>query len=165
MIQKGPATTQKAKAVPAPLPAPPPSASTGPAIPLLPLLLTLQTAAILGLLLSPRTIQPMAAAAVEAADLVGDGIVLLPHGNDGVGIVGAFGIESPPLLPLLLVRPDDLIAERIAPYRRVVLMLLGRDRDSTATLPVLRAAVAAPNWRPVAIGSNVEVYERSEAGE
>ena len=110
-------------------------------------------AAISAALRSPRLLTPVSE------------IVLLPRGNDGVGIVGAFGIESPPLLPLLLVRPDDPIAERIAPYRRVVLVLLGRDRDSTATLPLLRAAVAAPNWRPVAIGSNVEVYERSEAGE
>ncbi len=59
--------------------------------------------------------QPARAAAAEAASLAGGGIVLLPRGNDGVGIAGAFGIEAPPALPLLLVRPGDPVAERIAP--------------------------------------------------
>ena len=109
--------------------------------------------------------QPFRATATEAARLAGDGIVLLPRGNDGVGIVGAFGIEAPPTLPILLLRPTDPIADRIAPYHRVVLALLPQDRDSTATIPLVRAALSPPNWRRVAIGSNVEVYERTGAGE
>ncbi|MDR3530345.1 MAG: glycosyltransferase family 39 protein [Rhodopila sp.] len=128
------------------------------------IVMAVQFAAILGLLLAPRTMQPARAAATEAARLVGDGIVLLPRGNDGVGIVGAFGIEAPPALPLLLVRPTDPIFDRVAPYRRVVLAQLSHDPDSSATLPILRAAFARPNWRRVAIGSNLEVYERTDDG-
>jgi len=29
--------------------------------------------------------------------------VLLPHGNDGVGIVGAFAVEAPPTMRLLVI--------------------------------------------------------------
>ena len=132
---------------------------------LLLLVLALQCASIAGLLLSPRTMQPYRAAATEAARLAGDGIVLLPRGNDGVGIVGAFAIEAPPSLPILLLRPTDPIADRIAPYHRVVLALLPQDRDSIATIRTVRLALSRPNWRRVAIGSNVEIYERTDAGE
>jgi hypothetical protein len=131
-----------------------------PCIPALILLLAIQTASIAGLLLSPRTMQPARAAAAEAAGVAGGGIVLVPRGNDGVGIAGAFGIEAPPALPLLLVRPGDPVAERIAPWQRVVVVTLAQDRDSAATLAVLRAALSTSNWRRVANGSNVEVYER-----
>jgi hypothetical protein len=126
----------------------------------IPLLLALQTAGIAGLLLSPRTMQPARAAAAEAARLAGDAIVLLPRGNDGVGIPGAFGIEAPPGLPLVLAVPGDPIAERVASWHRIVLAALGQDHDSRATLTAVRAALAAANWRLVANGSNVEVYER-----
>jgi hypothetical protein len=131
----------------------------------LPLILTIQLASIAGLLLSPRSMQPACTAATEAARLAGDGIVLLPRGNDGVGIVGAFGIEAPPSLPLLLVRPADSVAASLTPYHRVVLALLAQDRDSTATIAVLRAIFVPPNWHRVAIGSNLEVYERTGKGE
>ncbi len=126
----------------------------------MPLLLVLQAASIAGLLLSPRTTQPARAAAADAARLADGGVVLLPRGNDGVGIVGAFGIEAPPALPLLLIGPRDPVADRLAPWHRIVLAPLGQDGDSRATLPAVRAALAAANWRLAASGSNVEVYER-----
>jgi hypothetical protein len=121
-----------------------------------------QTASILGLLLSARTMQPARATAVDAARLVGDGIVLLPRGNDGVGIVGAFGIEAPGSLPILLLRPNDPIADRIAGYHRVVVAMLAQDRDSIATIASLHAALGNPTWHRVAIGSNLEVYEKTD---
>jgi hypothetical protein len=124
------------------------------------LLLALQTASIAGLLFAPRTMQPARAAAAEAAGLARGGIVLLPRGNDGVGIAGAFGIEAPAALPLLLVRRDDPAAERVVSWRRVVVVTLAQDRESAATLPALRANLGAANWRRVATGSNTEVYER-----
>lgn len=131
---------------------------------LLPVILTLQLASIAGLLLSPRTMQPARATAIAAAHLVGDGIVLIPEGNDGVGIVGAFGIEASPNLPILVLGPADPIDERIGQYRRVVLTLLAQDRDSIRTIATLHAFFTAPNWRRVAIGSTIEVYERVETG-
>jgi hypothetical protein len=112
------------------------------------------------LLLSPRTMQPARIAAAEAARLVGNGIVVLPRGNDGVGIVGAFGIEAIPALPLLLIRPTDSISDRMAPYSRAVLALLAQDRDSTVAISKIHAALSLPDWRRVAVGSGIEVYER-----
>ena len=128
------------------------------------LVLIIQFGSIIGLLISPRTMQPARIAATEAARLVGNGVVLLPRGNDGVGIVGAFAIEAPAWLPILLIRPGDPVAERVAPYRRVVLALLAQDRDSVASIAGLRAAFALLNWRRVGVGSSVEVYERTGDG-
>ena len=128
--------------------------------PLLPLVLAVQIASIAGLLTSPRTMQPARAAAAEAARFAGNGIVLLPRGNDGVGIVGAFGIEAPPALPVLLITPTDAALDRAAGYDRVVLALMAQDRDSKAAIAATREALAAANWRRIAIGSNVEVYQR-----
>src|SRR4051794_12261322 len=59
----------------------------------------------------------------------------------------------------LLVHPGEAVT---VPVNRVVLVLLGRDRDSTATLPALRAAVSGPGWRRVAAGTHAEAYERDE---
>ena len=131
---------------------------------LLPLVLSLQFASIAGLL-SPHTMQPYRAAATEAARLAADGIILLPRGNDGVGIVGAFGIEAPPTLPILLLRPGGPSpTESPVPPRRP-----GHCCPRTATAPPPSPPPAAcstpPNWRRVAIGSNLEVYERTGAGE
>ena len=126
------------------------------------LLLTLQSVSIAGLLLSPRTMQPARIAVAEAARLAGDAIVLVPAGNDGVGIVGAFGIEASPTLPILLIRPGDLIADRVASYHRVALALLTEDRDSIAAIRDARGVFNPPNWRRVAIGTKLEVYERGE---
>jgi hypothetical protein len=132
---------------------------------MLPLTLTVQVASIAGLLLSPRTMQPARATAAEAARLAGGATVLVPRGNDGVGIVGAFGIEAPASLPLLVIRPGDAIADRLAPYHRVAVALLAQDHDSIATIARLRSVLAPPTWHPVAIGSSLEVYERSDQGE
>jgi hypothetical protein len=98
----------------------------------------------------------------EAARLASDAVVLVPAGNDGVGIVGAFGIEAAPELPILLIRPGDPISDRVAPYRRVGLALLAEDRDSTAAIAAARNIFTQPNWRRVEIGSNFEVFERGE---
>jgi hypothetical protein len=131
---------------------------------LLAAVLLTQCAAITGLLLAPQTMQPARMTAGSAAALAQGGVVLLPRGNDGVGIVGAFGIEAPPDLPILLVSPTEFPAElsaRIAPYRRVVLALLAQDRDSAATLPIMREALAGSDWHPVAAGYNTQAFERA----
>ncbi len=124
--------------------------------------LAVQAASIAGLMLAPQTMQPMRAAAHAAAVLVEDGVVLLPRGNDGVGVVGAFAIEAPPALPLLLipagVTPDQ-IRIRIRPWHRVVLALLEQDAASRAASDAMRLALTDPGWREVARGPNVAVYE------
>jgi hypothetical protein len=125
-------------------------------------ILTIQIASIIGLMVSPRTMQPAGAAAAAAAHLPPSTIVLLPAGNDGVGIVGAFGIAAPGTQPLLLIRPGDPIAGRIAPYRRIALATLTQDRDSTEAVAAARAVLTPPNWHRVAIGSNLEVFQQGD---
>ncbi len=125
------------------------------------LVLITQVASIIGLLVAHRTMQPARAVAADAVRLGGDGIVLVPRGNDGVGIVGAFAIEAPASLPLLLVRSNQPIETAIAPYRRVVLAMLAQDRESVAAIATMRATFAQPGWRLIAAGSDVEVFERS----
>jgi hypothetical protein len=143
------------------LPAIPKSWSSGQSA-FLALVLIVQCVSIGGLLFSPRTMQPARLAAIEAARLAGDAIVLVPAGNDGVGIVGAFGIEASRTLPILLIRPGDPIADRIASFHRVALALLTEDRDSMAVSGAARSVFTPPAWRRVGVGSKIEVYERGE---
>jgi hypothetical protein len=106
--------------------------------------------------------QPARAAAAAAANLAADTIVLVPAGNDGVGIVGAFGIEAPPTMSLLLIRPGDPIANRLTPYHRIALATLTQDHGSTEAVAVAHAVLAQPNWHRVATGSNLEIFERGD---
>ena len=137
------------------------------------LVLAIQAAALAGLMLAPQTMQPARAAARAAAELAGDGpmgdgpmgdrLVLLPRGNDGVGVVGAFAIEAPPGLPLLLVAATATpasIEARLSGHRRVVLALLEQDEASRAASAAMRRAFDGPRWREVARRPNLAVYER-----
>lgn len=130
-------------------------------------LLAVQAASLAGLMLAPRTMQPARAAARAAAALVGDGVVLLPRGNDGVGIVGAFAIEAPPALPLLLIpagATPEQIRARLGSWHRVVLALIEQDDASRAASEAMRRALVTPAWREVARDPNVAVYERVAGG-
>ncbi len=125
--------------------------------------LAVQAVALIGLMMQPETMQPARATAAAAAAIADGSVVLLPYGNDGVGIVGAFAIEAPPTMRLMLIRRDasaSQIGARVRPFARVVLALLGQDADSRATLPVMRDAFAAPCWRAVGEGFNVIAFER-----
>lgn len=125
--------------------------------------LAIQSLSLIGLMTRTETMQPAGATALAAASLVRNGIVLVPHGNDGVGIVGAFAREAPPTLRLLVIRRDDTPAQilaRTGNAARVVLAMLGQDADSRATLPHMRAAFDNPCWRTVGQGSNVLAFER-----
>ncbi len=125
--------------------------------------LAIQAASIAGLMTRPETMQPARATAMAAAALVGDGVVLVPRGNDGVGIVGAFAIEAPPGLHMLVVGRDESPAQmraRVSQYPRVVLALLGQDADSRATLPVMREAFAGPCWRAAGEAGGVLAFAR-----
>jgi len=128
-------------------------------------LLAVQAAAIAGLMLRPETMQPMRQAAREAAapggaDSGEPALVLLPRGNDGVGIVGAFASEAPGGMRLLLIdaatRPDALrgLASRIALAR------LDRDADSAAAIAAMQARLAAdPCWRERQRSARVSFYD------
>jgi hypothetical protein len=125
--------------------------------------LAVQAIALVGLMTRPETMQPARATATAAASLARNGVVLLPHGNDGVGIVGAFAVESPPTLRLLVIgeheTPADIRA-RASRYPRAVLARLSQDAASRATLPVMREAFADPCWRPASEGFNVLAFDR-----
>ncbi|MBS0561397.1 MAG: glycosyltransferase family 39 protein [Proteobacteria bacterium] len=127
--------------------------------------LAVQAAAIAGLLLRPETMQPMRqaarqAAALAAADPGDPPLVLLPRGNDGVGIVGAFVSEAPAATRILLIdaatRPEALrpLASRLA------LVRLDRDAESSAAVTALWARLAAdPCWRARQGSSRIELFE------
>jgi hypothetical protein len=125
--------------------------------------LALQAVALFGLITRPETMQPARATAIAAVSLLGDGIVLLPHGNDGVGIVGAFAIEAPPTMRLLVIRSDATPAQiraRAGRYPRAVIAALGQDATSRAALPVMRQAFTDPCWRAAGEGFNVLAFDR-----
>ena len=145
-------------------------------------LLIVQTASLAGLMLAPSTMQPARETARDAAALTGEGVVALPRGNDGVGVVGAFAIEAPPDLLLLVIAAGETpegIRLRLHGHRRVVLALMEQDDASRAAVAALRAALghslahpplahsllahpplAHPAWREVARTGRIAVYER-----
>ncbi|HTI01812.1 MAG TPA: glycosyltransferase family 39 protein, partial [Acidisoma sp.] len=109
--------------------------------PLLALLLLVQAAAITGLLTRPETMQPERAAARAAFRAVGErGLVLLPRGNDGVGIVTAFLTAAPSGLHILLVEPGsrpDLLRAEIGHWPCVTAARIAVDGASRATIALL----------------------------
>ena len=125
--------------------------------------LLIQAMALIGLMTRPETMQPARATASAAAALARDGVVLLAHGNDGVGVVGAFGIEAPADLRILVIRKDESpeqVRARVDQYSRVVLALFAQDDASRATLPAMREAFTDPCWRAAARGFNVLTFDR-----
>lgn len=125
--------------------------------------LTVQAVALIGLLQRPETMQPARATARAAASLVGNGIVLVPRGNDGVGIVGAFANEAPETMRILVIDPEttpEQIRENARQFSPVLLALLGQDSSSRATLSLMRAAFEGPCWRLAGQGTNVLAYDQ-----
>lgn len=126
--------------------------------PLLALVLAIQTLSLTGLATRPETMQPQAATAREAARLAGPtGIVLVPHGNDGVGVAGAFLLAAPAHLRVqIITTPPSAIAED-----RVVLALLALDQESRATTARLLTHMDKyPSWRLAAEAANLRAYQR-----
>ena len=126
-------------------------------------LLAVQTLSIAGLMTRPETMQPQAQAARAARRLAGDrGLVLVPYGNDGVGVLGAFVSESPGALPILAIHKGESVSDihlATGSASRVVLVLLGLDEDSLAVLPVMRRAFEQdPCWQRTASGFDVIAF-------
>ena len=93
-------------------------------------LIGVQSLAIIGLAFSPATAQPQARAARQAAGLATpQTLVLLPFGNDGVGIPGPFIAAAPRAMRLEILRgpPVDLTRES-----RLILVTLTLDDSSRA---------------------------------
>lgn len=101
--------------------------------------LAIQALAIAGLIVRPETMQPARAVARASASLAGDtGVVLLPRGNDGVGVVGPVLAELPDETRVLLISPGWRPG---LPRRRVVLAMIGEDEESRATLAAVEATL------------------------
>jgi hypothetical protein len=110
------------------------------------LVLMVQAASIAGLMTRPETMQPEGAAARAAFRAVGNtGLVLLPRGNDGVGIVAAFLTAAPGGLHVLLVSPGARVAplrEALAAWPTATAAVIAVDQDSRRTVPLLTDALA-----------------------
>jgi hypothetical protein len=127
-------------------------------------LMAIQAGALHGLMTRQETMQPAQATAAAAAALANGGVVLLPRGNDGVGVVGAFINAAPDRLHLSIAEQTDTrqqLAARIGGADRVVLALIGVDAASRATSTMLRADFSTdPCWREAGIGFNVLAFDR-----
>jgi hypothetical protein len=109
------------------------------------LVLLVQAASIAGLMTRPETMQPEGAAARAAFRAVGEtGLVLLPRGNDGVGIVAAFLTAAPDGLHVLLVDPGwrvTRLRQTLADWPCVTAAEIAVDRESLRTIPLLTEAL------------------------
>lgn len=137
------------------------------------LLLVVQGAGITGMALHPATRQAYRDALAALAPALGpDSLLLVPRGNDGVGIVVATLREAPPDQSILLLRglqPAPLKAD-LARYRRLVLLgITDRDgaRQVQAALETLRAdpawREAASPWRDARRGFAAWVFQAAPA--
>lgn len=130
--------------------------------------LAVQAASLFGLIVMPQTMQPQGAVTREAAALAGpNGLLVIPRGNDGVGVVAAVVQSAPDWLRLLVVPRDqspETIRDRAGAAPLVVLARLGVDNDSRATLPNMTAAFAGqPCWRMTFQDEAVQAFARSPA--
>ena len=138
---------------------------------LLAAMLCIQVVSIAGLMIMPQTMQPQAQAAQAARGLAArrlaagkNTLVLVPYGNDGVGVLGAFVNESPDDLHILAIHPGTppaAIRSAAASAGRVVLVLLGLDEDSRAVLGVMQSAFEqAPCYTRDGTGFDVIAFDR-----
>ncbi len=113
--------------------------------PLLLIVLAVQACAIAGLAFAPSTMQPQGLAALAAAREATPGtLVLVPFGNDGVGVPGPFIAAAPDNMVIELVRgtPPD-----VAAYRRVIVAAIAADGSSRAASRRLLAGFPAQCWQ------------------
>jgi 4-amino-4-deoxy-L-arabinose transferase-like glycosyltransferase len=129
-------------------------------------LLAVQVAAIIGLALAPQTMQPAMRTARDAAHLAArDSIVLVPFGNDGVGIPGPFIAAAPPTMRLMVVRratPDLLVT--LAGYRQVIVADLMVDQASRGLVPSLQALFQTACWRLERSPAAITIFDNTCRG-
>jgi hypothetical protein len=99
-------------------------------------------AAMIGLGFAPGTMQAQALAARQAGAMVPPGgLILLPFGNDGVGVPGPFLAAAPARARVELLRPGQVPALAGAP--EVILAMLGADAASRAATEQAKAWLRA----------------------
>jgi hypothetical protein len=93
------------------------------------LLLTCEACAIAGLILAPATMQPQGIIARRIGAFAAPAsLILLPFGNDGVGIPGPFIAASPPDARLQLIKPETF--PTLAAEQHVILVTIPIDAAS-----------------------------------
>ena len=137
------------------------------------LVLAVQAAGAAGMALHPATRQAYRDALAAVAPALGrDALLLVPGGNDGVGIVGATLAEAPRHQPILVLRLAEMPAlpGQVAPYARLVLLGI-TDRDGAVQVAAARAALAhdprwverEPPWRDARRGFEARIFDRAES--
>ena len=121
-------------------------------------LLAVEVAAIIGLAAAPGTMQPQALAAQQAASFhVQNALVLVPFGNDGVGIPGPFIAATPPGTRLELIHPGATPNLADAPV--IILATISGDEASrAATAQTLQWLHAQPCLTPGPATRLTEVF-------
>jgi hypothetical protein len=113
---------------------------------LLYLVLCIEACGIAGLIIAPATMQPQGLAARQLRKLATPAsLILLPFGNDGVGVPGPFIASVPNHLRLELIKPGRL--PNLAREPRVILVMIQIDAASKqATTSALKTFSTDPCW-------------------
>ena len=113
-----------------------------------------------GLALSPATMQPAARMVRAAARLPAGTLVIVPFGNDGVGVPGPFVAAAPAQMHILVARAAGAAVLAAArPYPRIAVARIEADGASRALVPRLAALFkAAPCWHSVPAGPLLAVF-------
>jgi hypothetical protein len=98
---------------------------------LLIVLLATETCAIAGLAFAPATMQPQGRAAAQAATIQNT-LILLPFGNDGVGIPGPFIAVSPDHAEIELLHPNTTLNPTAPRLTLITLRIDAASRLTTA---------------------------------
>ena len=124
-------------------------------------LIAVESLAILGLALAPATAQPQQRAARQAAALdTPQTLVLLPFGNDGVGIPGPFIAAAPKTLEILLLHPNT--PPNLAHQTTILLATLTLDDSSRQTITQTIAYLKTQTcWRLQSTTPLLEEYRNS----
>ncbi|MGO9816848.1 MAG: hypothetical protein ACLPJJ_04635 [Acidocella sp.] len=106
--------------------------------PLLTVMLAVQGCAIAGLAFATATMQPQGLVARAAAAYPG-ALVVVPFGNDGVGVPGPFIAAAPDSMRLLLFRAGRAL--NVQGERQVILATIGADDSSRAASAQMLSAL------------------------
>jgi hypothetical protein len=122
-------------------------------------LILLESLGTIGLALAPSTMQPQALAARQAAALATPAtLVLVPYGNDGVGIPGPFIAAAPGPLTIQIIKSPPALNHQT----RIILATITADDSSRQTVSATLAALAAnPCWRRISSSPLTQSFTRT----
>ncbi len=127
-------------------------------------IIAVQIASVIGLAVAPATMQKQQILARDLAPLADPStLILLPFGNDGVGLPGPFIAASPNRQTILLVKQNfepAQLAAMIAPYRLVAVPLILGDGSSRAAVPAMLGLFkSASCWQAVPTQEGIAAFQ------